>query len=580
MTHYDSNVTKVLDTFELYGYDSETIDRQRMYYNELKEILLKDAETAIFSMDQAFLLYPGGRDSHKGKQMASAIQRLSDVYETGEVRAKHLAFSFGLTLNLEQAIDKYLSSDQIQSCRQHVILYVIKPALTQFCKYAQYSGASSIEEISYAQVLSYHSFLEGSVGVYRQKEELIGYFLDYFERDSMVDRFTLFTHYLHNGKQFYLGALSPEQQMLIEERRADSLSFPSDEFYATIPDFSNSLADHHYGEGKVIAATYHLNVLYSFLDSAHLGYDRAIVEIWFSCQGAGVFGSNAKSARRTYEMYDDYINEGDILPQKHWRHRGTKYDILPNWCKEKLGAFLEKKRNERWEKSTIQMMEICAATFCHYIANAGITSFSDLTPEIIKQFNIRDDGHKTPEAKSAYNGRIRKFLQYLETEKVLPYGMHLALPHMAASGEKIVEVLDKESLEAFERYRSGASTPLQLRDVAIIQCALDLGFRACDIVGMRISDIRWKDSFVRTIQDKTKAEHWAPMMNRTGNALYRYIRDGRPKIPGEDHVFLTIMAPYGPISSTTCRHALMRVHFPFGVQSTPTPLCTLRMVKL
>ena len=563
MTHYDSNVTKVLDTFELYGYGSETIDRQRMYYNELKAIMLKDTDTATFSLDQTFLLYPRGCNTHKGRQMASAIQRLSDVYETGEVRAKHLSFPFELTLNLRLSIDKYLNSDLLQSCRQHVILYVIKPALTQFCKFAQYNGASYIEEISYEQVLSYHSFLEGSVNVYRQKEELIGDFLDYFD-NGMVNRFTLFTHYLHKGKQFYLGALSSEQQTLIEERRADSLSFPADEFYATIPDFISSLTDHRYGKGKIIAATYHLNVLYSFLDSAHLGYDRTIVEIWFSCQGSAIFGSNSKSARRTYEMYDDYINEGNILPQKHWRHRGTKYDILPDWCKEKLGAFLEKKRNERWEKSTIQMMEICAATFCHYIVNAGITSFSDITPEIIKQFNISDDDHKTPEAKSAYNGRIRKFLQYLELEKVLPYGIHLALPHMAASGEKIIEVLDKESLKAFERYRFGASTPLQLRDVAIIQCALDLGFRACDIVGMRLSDIRWKDGFVRTIQDKTKTEHRVPMMNRTGNALYRYIKEGRPKIPGEDHVFLSTMAPYGPISNATCKYALRRA----GISTT------------
>ncbi len=563
MIHYDSNVKKVLDTFELFGYDSGTIDRQRMYYKELKAAMLKGKDTAAFSLDQAFLLYPEGSNTQKGKRMVSAILRLSDVYETGKVRAKHLPFSFELALNLEQSIDKYLSSEQLQSCRQHVILYVIKPALTQFCKYAQYNGACSVEEISYEQVLLYHSFLEGSVDVYRQKEELIGDFLDYFD-NGMTNRFTLFTHYLHNGKQFYLGALPSEQQTLIEERRSDSLFFPADEFYATIADFNSALASHHYGEGRIIAAIYHLNVLYSFLDSAHLGYDRIIVEIWFSCQGTVIFGSNSKSARRTYEMYDDYINEGDILPQKHWRHGLTKYDILPEWCKEKLGAFLEKKRNERWEKSTIQMMEICAATFCHYIVNAGITSFSDITPEIIKQFNISDQGHKTPEAKSAYNGRIRKFLQYLELEKILPSGIHLSLPHMAASGERIIEVLDKESLKAFERYRADASTPLQLRDVAIIQCALDLGFRACDIVDMRLPNIRWKDSFVRTIQDKTDAEHWVPMMNRTGNALYRYIKEGRPKIPGEDHVFLSAMAPYGPISNATCRYTLIRI----GISTT------------
>lgn len=122
MTHYDFNVTKVLDTFELYGYDSETIDRQRMYYNELKSIMLKDADTTMFSYDQAVLLYPGECNTRKGRRMVSAIQRLSDVYETGKVRAKHLSFPFELSLNLRLSIDQYINSEHSQSRGQHVLM--------------------------------------------------------------------------------------------------------------------------------------------------------------------------------------------------------------------------------------------------------------------------------------------------------------------------------------------------------------------------------------------------------------------------------------------------------------------------
>ena len=36
---------------------------------------------------------------------------------------------------------------------------------------------------------------------------------------------------------------------------------------------------------------------------------------------------------RTIEMYEDYVNEGDILAAYRWKHTLTAYDKLPTWCK-------------------------------------------------------------------------------------------------------------------------------------------------------------------------------------------------------------------------------------------------------
>mgnify|MGYP002864466842 CR=1 FL=1 len=57
------------------------------------------------------------------------------------------------------------------------------------------------------------------------------------------------------------------------------------------------------------------------------------------------------------------------------------------------------------------------------------------------------------------------------------------------------------------------------------------------------SDIKWKDKLIRIVQDKTDVEHWSPMSNAVGNALYKYIREGRPKVDGETHIFLSMAAP-------------------------------------
>jgi site-specific recombinase XerD len=61
------------------------------------------------------------------------------------------------------------------------------------------------------------------------------------------------------------------------------------------------------------------------------------------------------------------------------------------------------------------------------------------------------------------------------------------------------------------------------------------------------------------IQSKTRVEIWLPMSISVGNAIYRYIKEGRPSVIDDSHVFLKARAPYGLISPAVCRHAMERV---------------------
>jgi site-specific recombinase XerD len=87
-------------------------------------------------------------------------------------------------------------------------------------------------------------------------------------------------------------------------------------------------------------------------------------------------------------------------------------DTLPEWCRRPLTAFLDLKKREGKAPATVDMYRSSCTRFCLFLTEEGISSFHELTADLIKAFNLWDR-HKTIEGKNAYNVRIRKFLLYL-----------------------------------------------------------------------------------------------------------------------------------------------------------------------
>lgn len=108
-------------------------------------------------------------------------------------------------------------------------------------------------------------------------------------------------------------------------------------------------------------------------------------------------------------------------------------------------------------------------------------------------------------------------------------------------------------------YKEKSTSPIELRDTAILEIGLKMGFRGKDIISLKLSDIDWKTHTIRFVQSKTCVEIWLPMSVSVGNAIYRYLRNGRPFVMDDPHVFLKARAPFGSIGTSVCRHAMERV---------------------
>jgi integrase len=165
------------------------------------------------------------------------------------------------------------------------------------------------------------------------------------------------------------------------------------------------------------------------------------------------------------------------------------------------------------------------------------------------------DPHDTPEGKNAYVCKIRAFLEYLGENGLVPLSLFMALPSEAGARTNIIQTLDDTRISELYRFRDQAKSPVELRRAAMVLIGLRMGLRASDIVKMKFADISWDDKAISVQQQKTDRFLRIPMPTEVGNAIYRYIIDGRPNAESE-YIFITHRVPYTKLSHCVCWQAL------------------------
>ena len=99
---------------------------------------------------------------------------------------------------------------------------------------------------------------------------------------------------------------------------------------------------------------------------------------------------------------------------------------------------------------------------------------------------------------------------------------------------------DEDERRVVQTCVSGA---VSARDAAITLLALTTGLRACDIVGLRLSDIDWRGQTLGIVQQKTNNPLRVPLTTLVAAKLADYVLDERPSSV-DDHVFLRSVAPH------------------------------------
>ncbi len=98
------------------------------------------------------------------------------------------------------------------------------------------------------------------------------------------------------------------------------------------------------------------------------------------------------------------------------------------------------------------------------------------------------------------------------------------------------------------------------RDYAMLLLLTTYGLRGCEVAGLTLDDIDWRNDRLKIRERKAGNSTAYPLSTVVGAALVDYLKNGRP-VSKHRQVFLRAMAPLAPISSAavSCR-AIYYIH--------------------
>jgi len=150
-------------------------------------------------------------------------------------------------------------------------------------------------------------------------------------------------------------------------------------------------------------------------------------------------------------------------------------------------------------------------------------------------------------AKSVVNA-VRMFLRFCAVRGDGPADLPAAVPGIAhwklAALPRYLGADDIERVVA----ACAPTTAAGARDRAAILLCARLGLRAGDVRDLRLGDLDWARGRLRVL-GKGRCETWLPLPQEVGDALLHYLERFRPAL-ADDHVFLRVYAPLGPLPSS------------------------------
>lgn len=144
---------------------------------------------------------------------------------------------------------------------------------------------------------------------------------------------------------------------------------------------------------------------------------------------------------------------------------------------------------------------------------------------------------------------LRNFLRFLAANGGVPLGLEnqIDTPRVYRQ-EKLPRALPWETVQAFLR-SIDRNTAMGKRDYAMFSLIATYGLRACDIVALKLDDIKWRQERIKVCQMKTGNALVLPLTNEVGSAIYDYLKEV-PRYGSYREVFLHIRAPGGTLKPT------------------------------
>lgn len=177
----------------------------------------------------------------------------------------------------------------------------------------------------------------------------------------------------------------------------------------------------------------------------------------------------------------------------------------------------------------------------------GAGDLAALSPEIVISYVERHALDGAADSGKAMCWSLRAFLRFLHLRSHIADPLADCVPSVRRwrlaglptflPPEKVQQVLDG----------CDRTTPMGLRDYAILMLLAKLGLRAGEVVALTLDDIDWHAGEIR-VHGKGRRRAVMPLRRDVGAAIVAYLRQGRPASTSR-HLFLRMLAPHVGFSS-------------------------------
>jgi site-specific recombinase XerD len=190
----------------------------------------------------------------------------------------------------------------------------------------------------------------------------------------------------------------------------------------------------------------------------------------------------------------------------------------------------------------VERHELLAHRFLQEACPAGADELAALTPEIVIGYVERHALDGSADSGKAMCRVVRAFLRYLHVKGFVSVALADCVPSIRRwrlaglptflPPEKVQRILD-----ACDR-----TTPMGLRDYAVLMVLAKLGLRAGEVAALNLDDIGWQSGSI-LVHGKGRRQAAMPLRHDVGEAIVAYIRHGRPASACR-RLFLRTLAPH------------------------------------
>lgn len=195
-----------------------------------------------------------------------------------------------------------------------------------------------------------------------------------------------------------------------------------------------------------------------------------------------------------------------------------------------IGKFLKRMAENKYSPRTISTYRYPLGRFSSFLADEGLPSFQDVTPEVLEKYRlslIRSDF--SGESIVTYLQAARKFFAFLEDEGVI-FSNPAANLRNPRGERKIMEV---PTAEEMGRLLAGINitTSVGIRDRAMIETAYGCALRMNEMLKLTVFNADFLDRTLR-ILGKGSRERVLPLGTQALKWLKVYMAKARPKLAG------------------------------------------------